>query len=245
MALGHIARASVGFLLLVATGVAGQARAQNWDGQGQLRFGAFLQGSFTDFDALQTPQPPSTLPPFRQSVSPDALGAGASFGYDMRFGKVVLGVETDASFDGTRAKVARSTPDEYSSGYLATIRGRFGYLVHPNVLAYGTVGLAALGAQYKFNGQAPGVIVSAQGVFDKKDATMTGLSVGGGLEYDAGWGIVFGEYLHNDYGSWTFGSFNGNRMAIDASGSVVRGGLKFKIGHDFEWDDSSRYAPLK
>ncbi len=45
MALRQIARATVGFLFLVAAGVAQDARAQNWDGAGLIRFGVFLQGA--------------------------------------------------------------------------------------------------------------------------------------------------------------------------------------------------------
>ena len=242
MALGQLARASVGFLLLVATGVADQAHAQNWDGSGQIRFGAFLQGSFNDFNVTQTPQLPSTALPFRQSISPDGFGLGVVAGYDHRIGKFVVGGEIDASFDNASGKPAASVPDQYSNDFLATVRGRLGYLVHPDVLVYGTLGIAALGTHYKLVG---GGISSSLGVISKKDATMSGLSIGGGLEYDAGWAILFGEYLHNDYGAWTFGNFNGNRMAIDASASVIRAGLKFKVGHDFEHDIYPRSDGLK
>ena len=238
MAISRFARASVGFLFLVATGVAQQAQAQNWDGSGQIRFGAFLQGSFTDFNAKQTPQ---FAPEFRQSASDDAWGGGVAAGYDVRFGQIVVGVESDVSFDGTSTKPAANVADQYSSAYLATLRGRLGYLVRPDILLYGTLGVAALGVQYKSNGAGVGTSTLV-GVFNKKDATLAGLSVGGGIEYDAGWGVLFGEYLYNDYGSWTFGGFNNNRLAIDATQGVARLGVKFKVGHDFEFDDYTRQA---
>ena len=245
MALGQFARTSVGFLLLVATGVAEfgfaeTAHAQNWDGSGLIRFGAFLQGSFTDFDTTQTPP---AAPAFRQTTSPDGLGGGVVAGYDMRFGQIIVGGEIDASWDNAHGRPPGSQVDIYAVNYLATARARLGLMVHPNVLLYGTGGLAMLGAEYKFGG--PGTVAATAGVFNQKSANMFGLALGGGIEYDAGWGIMFGEYLYNDYGSWTFGNFNRTAMAVDATGSLARIGIKFTVGHDFEHDTYRRPEPLK
>ena len=204
-----LARASVGFLFLVAAGVAEEARAQNWDGSGQLRFGAFVQGSFSDWNVSQTP---ANAPAFRQSIAPDGIGAGVVAGYDLRLGTIVLGAEADVGFTSGSTKHAPGDASQYNVDYVATLRARLGLLVHPSVLIYGTAGIAMLGAEFKFIG--PGVVTSSTGVLDQKKANMAGLSVGGGVEYDAGWGVLFGEYLFNDYGSWTFQNFDGTRVAI-------------------------------
>ena len=235
MALRQFARISVGFLFLVAFGIAGQARAQNWDGSGQIRFGAFLQGSFTDYSVDQTPL---ALPAFRQSVSPDGFGGGIVVGYDLHLGRFVIGAEADVSIDNGVAKVSSGIADQYGVDYMATVRGRLGTLVHPDILLYGTAGIAMLGAEYKLNPATSTISISGNSL--KKNANMTGFAIGGGLEYDAGWGTVFAEYLHNDYGSWSFRNFNGNLVNIDATADVIRLGLKFKVGHDFERDIYAR-----
>ena len=235
MALRHLACASVGFLFLVATGATDRALAQNWDGTGQLRVGAFIQGSQVDYDALQQP---GTAAPFRQTASPDGFGGGVTAGYDLRLGRFVIGGEADVAFMSGGVKGSGSAIDHYGVDYISTVRGRLGYLVHPEFMIYGTAGLGMLGAEYKYTG--PGVIATQTGIIDKKNANMAGYTVGGGLEYDRGWGILFAEYLYSDYGSWSFQNFNGNRISVDATSNVIRAGVKFKVGHDYEATDDWR-----
>ncbi len=236
MAIRHIIRALAGVLLLASAGVAHKAEAQNWDGSGMIRFGVFLQGSFVDYDIAQTP---AAAAPFRQSASPDGFGVGISSGYDLRLGSFLVGAEADVSFDGGRSKV-NATSEQYGIDYFATLRGRFGYLFHPNLLAYGTVGYALLGAEYKRNDVAGG------GGGNKKYASLGGLVYGGGLEWDMGWGTSFVEYLHADVGDWDFqAAVSNNRLAVDGTSDVFRLGLKFKVGHDHSHDVYRRSDPLK
>lgn len=242
MALCQFARASVGFLFLVTAGFAGQAHAQNWDGAGQLRVGAFAQGMWTDFTTLQSlPNGPA----FSRSASANALGGGVVAGYDLRFGTFVVGAETDISFGDASGRLTGSNVEQFGVDFIGTLRARFGVMLHPSVLAYGTVGVAALSSQFRYTGQG-NFVQTAQGALNQKDVTSTGLSIGGGAEYDAGWGILFGEYLHNDYGSWSFlNTPNGTIYKNDASGDVVRLGVKFKVGHDFDNNDYVRASRMK
>lgn len=245
MALRQIARASVGFLFLVAAGVAQEARAQNWDGAGLIRFGVFLQGAMNEYTIRQTA--PSGAA-FNQSASPDGFGVGIAAGYDMRIGQFIVGAEADIAWDNGKDKVRPvtstfSTLESYGVDYQGTVRGRLGFLVHPSVMIYGTAGLAYLGAEYKVDNIVG--VAQLNGPGDKKLATLTGLAVGGGLEYDAGWGIMFGEYIHTDYDGFSFLGFNGHRYNVDASGDLWRLGLKFKVGHDFDHDYYKRSERLK
>lgn len=219
--------------MLVAAG-ASRVEAQNWDGSGLVRFGVFLQGSFIDYDIRQTVAPGVTLD---QSASPDGWGVGISAGYDLRLGSMIVGVEADASFDDGRDKASPITQEQYGIDYFSTLRGRLGFMVHPGFMIYGTAGIAALGAEYKFNPTAGSA---------KKYGTLTGFVYGGGLEYDLGWGTGFIEYLHADYNSeWSFRAPTGNLVAVDGSHDVVRLGLKFKTGHDFSHDVYRRPDSLK
>lgn len=249
MALRQIARATVGFLFLVAAGVAQDARAQNWDGAGLIRFGVFLQGAQNDYKITQTPVAGTG---FNQTASPDGFGVGIAAGYDLRLGQFIVGAEADIAWDNSKARVSPATAglggvnyESYGVDYQGTVRGRLGFIVHPSVLLYGTVGMAFLGAEYKADGLATATTLSIVGSGNKKLATLTGLAVGGGVEYDAGWGILFGEYIHTDYDGFSFLGFNGNRYNVDASGDLWRLGLKFKVGHDFDHDYYKRTDTLK
>ncbi|MGE0628855.1 MAG: outer membrane protein [Hyphomicrobiaceae bacterium] len=246
MAFRHFGRALAGLVLLVAAGFAQSAHAQNWDSAGQLRFGTFLQGSFVDQSIRQT-TPANQV--FRQSASPSAFGMGVSAGYDLRLGTFVIGAESDISFDHGRDKASGSNVDQVGVDYLATLRGRFGTLVRPDLLLYGTVGMAVLGAEYKLTSFSGGGGPNSTG--NKKTASALGLAYGAGLEYQSSWGTWFAEYLHMDFDDWTFENFNGNQMRIETDSDVVRAGVKFKIGYDFGHggyvDDvaARRYGPLK
>lgn len=241
MAIRHVIRALAGVLFLASAGMAHKAEAQNWDGSGTIRFGVFLQNSFIDYDIRQTP-PAGLGAPFRQSASPNGFGVGISSGYDLRLGSFVIGAEADVSFDDGRDK-ANGTVEQYGIDYFATLRGRLGFLIHPNLLGYATVGYAALGAEYKRNGFA-GAAGGTGGA--KKYATLGGLVYGGGVEWDMGWGTSFIEYLHTDVGDWDFTAFaTNNSVALDGSSDVVRLGLKFKVGHDHSHDVYRRPEPLK
>jgi opacity protein-like surface antigen len=55
---------------------------------------------------------------------------GVQLGYNWQSNQIVYGVEGDISFSG-----------EHSIDWLASARGRLGYLIQPRVLVYGTAGL--------------------------------------------------------------------------------------------------------
>jgi outer membrane immunogenic protein len=103
---------------------------------------------------------------------------------------------------------------------LATARARFGYLVLPDLLAYGTTGLGwgHSTVDETFSGFA------AEG-----HANNFGWVAGAGLEYKL-WSnfIARAEYLHYDFGKTTYNVgldiFNA-KTSID----VVRGGLSYKF----------------
>jgi outer membrane immunogenic protein len=130
--------------------------------------------------------------------------------------------------------------------YLGTVRGRVGYALGPNVLIYGTGGLAY--------GQVPSSTTITQAVANApalpssysasgtSSNTLVGWTAGGGIEwwFASSWSAK-AEYLYYDLGSVTYNlgqlqNFNnggvpftrGAPTAIaDFNGSVIRAGLNF------------------
>jgi hypothetical protein len=228
MAARKIACALAGALFVLGAGAADPARAQNWDGSGLARFGVFLQGAFVDHDITQTPALGAA---FRQSASPGGFGVGISAGYDLRLGSFVAGAEADVAWDGGGDKTSPFTSEKYGTDYLATLRGRLGYIFHPGFMGYFTLGYGLMGAEYK----REGVVVGGGG--QKKNATLGGFVYGAGLEYELGWGTAFVEYMHGEFDGWDFRAItSNNRIALDSSLDVIRLGLKFKVGHNHYHD---------
>ncbi|MBX9927225.1 MAG: outer membrane beta-barrel protein [Hyphomicrobiaceae bacterium] len=157
------------------------------------------------------------------------LQAGYNFQVSPRY---VVGIEAD--FDGSTLRSSGSTTvtalviaggaganqafQTTASGtreldYLGTLRGRVGYLVQPDLLAFATGGLAYGGTKTSmafnqvglinppFAAPAPG---SASGSVDK---TLVGFTIGGGLEWKLSqkWSFA-AQYLYYDLGSVSVGS---------------------------------------
>lgn len=217
-----VKRTSAALLLLAAAAVS-PAYAQRYDGGGLLKFGVFGQGTFLDL-AIQQPG--------SGSASPGGLGVGVSFGYDIRTGSGFLyGIEADGSFGDARSTALGTG---YGFDYLATLRGRAGFYTRPDLLIYGTAGVAFLGFEAQpTNGGS------------KAYETLTGYTVGVGAEWDLAHTLLFAEYLYAGFGDRQF-NVDAVRHDVDADAHLLRFGIKFKTGHDFEHGVSrGSYDPLK
>jgi outer membrane immunogenic protein len=151
--------------------------------------------------------------------SPSGGLVGGHAGYNWQSGWLVGGLEVD--FDGadisqTFNPVPIATVKE-KTDELATARARVGYLVLPNLLAYGTAG-AAWGHSEETKTTVATITTDANDQF--------GWAAGAGLEYKI-WDhfIARAEYLHYDFGKTTTTDFGNFRESID----VVRGGLSYKF----------------
>jgi outer membrane immunogenic protein len=172
---------------------------------------------------------------------------GGHAGYNWQYGSVVTGLEIDYSAADINASgVVGSFPisstcqdgeiavpcTKYGTlsrsikfDELATARARLGYTVLPNLLAYGTAGLAW--GHSELTGTATAGSNSASAT---ADASSFGWAGGGGLEYKA-WEhiIVRAEYLHYDFGKTTYSfPFVGGVNAATTI-DVVRGGVSYKF----------------
>jgi outer membrane immunogenic protein len=147
---------------------------------------------------------------------------GGHAGYNWQFGSVVVGVEGDV--DG--ADLKKSVPVTLGlngpagsvnekTDMLASARARLGYVVLPQLLAYGTAG-----AGWGHSKVADTFGNSAS--FDQ-----FGWVAGGGLEYKV-WGPLIArvEYLHYGFDSKTFAAPIGT---VKESVDTVRGGLSYKF----------------
>ena len=191
---------------------AGTALAQNFDGDTILRFGAFGQGAFQNFNI--------TLPaPVTGSAYPHGFGGGFSAGIDYHpHPSWLIGVEIDAAVGEGRGDFNNIS---FGYDYLATLRGRFGVYPNRDWLLYGTAGIAYLG----FEAQNHGTGLKAA-------ETVPGALVGFGAEYNLKSMVLFAEY---DYATFTSRPFTigTTRYQVDSDAHLLRFGVKFNVGHDF------------
>ena len=132
-----------------------------------------------------------------------------------------------------------------SLSYIGTVRGRVGYLAMPNLLVYGTGGLAYGGVNaslslFQLNGGIPG---AWGGGTSNYSSTQVGWTAGGGVEYMflPNWSAK-AEYLYYDLGSMASNAvsyhFTPGRPAgiADVSnvstrfnGNIVRAGINYHL----------------
>ena len=195
------------------------AAAQNYDGEGLLRFGVFMQG-YT--------MPSQQTAPLSASGDLGGYGVGASFGYDwMLRGGWVIGAEADGVATDSGKRIANS---KYNVDYMATFRGRLGYWIHPHVLLYGTGGFAFNGLTYRGD-------LSTPGPYDKVSGHPIGWTAGTGLEWRYYNTIFFGEYLYTDFDTFSFTGGLGVNTRLETESHNFRLGIKWIYGHDHYLDE--------
>jgi outer membrane immunogenic protein len=182
----------------------------NWTG---FYIGAAVGGSWIDGDAytsfIEPPGGGVGIGAFNQRRSLDSSGfiGGVYAGYNWQAANWVLGVEADISglvdSDATATAPNLAAPGgallaggfvfNRSQEWLSTVRGRLGFLAAPNVLLYGTAGVA-FGEQNYFATYTE----SGGGVWAANfRETQVGWTAGAGLEWMAtsNW-ILRAEYLY-------------------------------------------------
>jgi|SRR5882762_7174872 len=114
-------------------------------------------------------------------------GLGSRFG-----GNFYLALEGDgdiATMDGTVQNPGFIGNINSKSRWLASLRGRFGFILAPNLMAYGTAGWGWSGTEFTVTG--------TDGSKFSTSPTLNGAVAGAGLEYalTPNWGLRV-EYLH-------------------------------------------------
>ena len=213
------ARTGFALLLLAATFV--PASAQRYDGSAIIKFGVF--GQHTGMHVQETQ--PLSASGTQDSGYTGGFSSGIDFNISSRF---MIGVEVDGSFGDARGLVNGT---DYGFDYLFNLRGRVGAYLRPDLLVYATSGVSWLG----FEAQQPGVGIKAA-------ETTAGYIVGGGVEFDWGPAILFGEYSRGFYGSREF-NLAAVRHEAEFDVDIIRVGVKFKIGHDHDHASGREYDP--
>ncbi len=151
---------------------------------------------------------------FGNADSADGIVGGGQLGYNWQANRIVYGLEADVSAAdiGVDERVCMAgvgcAHASASLDWMATVRGRVGYLVDPRLLVYATAGLGIVG----WSGEAgvPG------GFKISRDGTDTGFVFGVGAE---------GKLTETMTARIEYFGFND-----DSDAGVVRGGLNFKLG---------------
>jgi outer membrane immunogenic protein len=169
----------------------------------------------TTFTPLPTAASFVNLLPQTLSVSPGGPLGGAQFGYQCERGHVVFGAVTDFDWTGMNGSLTvtpiiqnNGTPfpgsgfllAQQATKWIGTVRGKFGVLIAPRFLIYGTGGLAYGRVEYSANTDfLPVGTIQYPTAFTRLKRGWTG---GGGAEWAVGSIVRFGgEYLYYDLGS--------------------------------------------
>jgi outer membrane immunogenic protein len=209
---------------------------------------------FCDSGAASAANGPPVAGSGTGDLSSTGFTGGLQGGYNWQLGNTVLGGEGDfgalnlsksASSSGAFPVPflgnAYSLNESMSTDWLATLRGRIGYMALPHLLLYGTGGLALTRLEFSssYADNAIGFGFPGGTGFGSRSESKVGWLIGGGGEWmldghHVGWSIRM-EYLYLDFGSMTVAVPASNTadftqtMFVDAdlSAQLVRAALNY------------------
>lgn len=185
-----------------------------------------------------------------QHVNSASVTGGFTAGYDWQVNNAVFGLEGDINYFGFKgsasgsalypccAPTSFSINSQVSSDWLATIRGRIGFLATPSWLIYATGGAAIADVKGNFSFTDTFAAATESGAI--RD-TRIGWTAGVGGEYAVGngWSLK-AEYLYVDLGRASMTSNNlfvGGPLpaqtfthSFDIKSNIVRVGVNYKFG---------------
>jgi len=228
------------------------ATVQNWSGfylGGNLGYGWSDAASSMGFLLFDVPSPlPVGVPGTYRPGGNGAVGGG-QIGVNYQISRAVFGAEADISSGFKGQEVANgATPSQggpvpftstqtQAIDWLATVRGRVGFLPIDSLLIYATGGFAIGGVSHSSRLAFAGV--GGTTYFGTDSSTRTGWTVGGGGEYLIGSNLsVKLEYLYYDLGASSFFArdvlFPNQPFKLQAQftgrGQIARIGLNYRFG---------------
>ena len=175
---------------------------------------------------------------FSESQKVNGAVGGFQSGYNYQFGQWVLGLETDFQASGQKggttlqisALPVTTLTTDHKLTWFGTSRTRLGVLWSPNVLLYGTAGVAY--GQVKDTATITSPLASVTGTFkDVKAGWTAGAGVEGAL--GGGWSARL-EYLYIDLGKTE------QTLATPLLGQVISETRRFtdnivRVGLNYKW----------
>jgi outer membrane immunogenic protein len=194
---------------------------------------------------------------FNDSLDMDGVVGGLYGGANFQMGGFVFGLDADYTWSGVTGDVSTNlvavdtntglgtSLGSYADAnldvdWLAHVRGRIGYgWDRFLIFAAGGLAVAGLGSDMSFN-----LIDGVEAAFNSSSDSITGWTVGGGIEWAFTDNLVVrAEYLYDQFDDVSFGSYAIYDSAIDqtftssASGdlsvNIFRVGLSYKFGGMF------------
>jgi outer membrane immunogenic protein len=188
-----------------------------------------------------------------QHVNSSSVTGGFTAGYNWQVNNAVFGLEGDINYFGFKGSASGSAvypcctwsgftvASSVSADWLATIRGRIGFLATPNWLLYATGGVAIADVRGDFTFTDTYAAATESGAI--RD-TRIGWTAGLGSEYAVGNGwSVKAEYLYVDLGRTSVTSANLTTLilpfafpsnpythSVDLKSNIVRVGVNYKFG---------------
>lgn len=188
-----------------------------------------------------------------QHVNSSSATGGFTAGYNWQVNTAVLGLEGDINYFGFKGSATGSAvylccaPSTFtvnssvSTDWLATIRGRIGFLATPNWLIYATGGaaIAEVRGNFNFADTIFGTTHESGAIRDTRIGWTAGL--GGEYAVGNGWSLK-AEYLYVDLGraaatstnviNFAFGAFPATVFthSVDIKSNIVRVGVNYKFG---------------
>jgi outer membrane immunogenic protein len=157
-----------------------------------------------NIDGVEVPH--LEISPVSNQLNPKGVIGGGQIGYNWQTGSFLAGLEADIQGSGVKASLVdpaaiQLTTASQQLSWFGTLRGRLGFVVAPQLLIYGTGGLAygdVRGAATQDNLSCN----PAENDAASFSGTRTGWTAGGGLEwmFTRGWSAKV-EYFHIDLGN--------------------------------------------
>jgi outer membrane immunogenic protein len=208
--------------------------------------GATGGGMWGRADVTHGPNDPFILPGVASTLTNPINFSGAVFGiedgYNWRFGQIVLGYEGDLSLASGMSGFANLLPplavlNTRTVGLQlpSTYRGRLGWLATPDLLIYGTGGLAIADETFSW-------LDAATHLTQSNTQWVWGYSAGGGLEWRLGSTYsVKAEYLHLGFDTKTFNNVNlvGGPGFFTTDNHVKTSADIVRVGFNMKWDPLS------
>lgn len=189
--------------------------------------------------------------PDRFRINSSGFIGGGQAGFNYQISRALVGIEADLSYSGIKGDstisgsgIAGGPPSPFTFlsvqsqdlKWLATVRGRLGYLPTDSLLLYATGGWAF--GKLDVSHHLQFLQVGGTNYFGSDSSTHSGWTVGGGAEYriSGNWTAKL-EYLYFDLGSTTIIATDvaqpsnpfKERAQFDHTGNIVRAGINYKF----------------